>query len=241
MEVRNSVRRGPGEPVDIPQIFSPARPGQSETGLDFVGQAFGKPVGFMDSWRCQQAFDIGQLISQSFAPACMIPAGIFRYLSVSSDICGYLQISASIFRYPRVCSDICGYIHISVGIFRYLAVSSDICRYIQISEDISRYLQIFLTFLYHDSRIALTSVKNKDLVLLPTLSYIYFKFIYFVSCTAPIPRPILLFPVFLISTFIMATSLPYGSPSTLHPDDSVSQTLPTFFSPDYQVEYNYLV
>jgi len=39
--------------------------------------------------------------------------GIFRYLAVSSDICGHLQIFA--------------------GIFRYLAVSEDICWYLQIS------------------------------------------------------------------------------------------------------------
>ncbi|RPA90813.1 hypothetical protein L873DRAFT_1848586 [Choiromyces venosus 120613-1] len=36
----------------------------------------------------------------------------------------------------------------------------------------------------------------------------------------------------------MATPLP-DSPSTLHPDDSASQTVPTFYTPDYQVEYNY--
>jgi len=32
--------------------------------------------------------------------------GIFRYLAVSSDICGHLQIFADIFRYLRASSDI---------------------------------------------------------------------------------------------------------------------------------------
>ncbi|RPB02750.1 hypothetical protein L873DRAFT_1841615 [Choiromyces venosus 120613-1] len=36
----------------------------------------------------------------------------------------------------------------------------------------------------------------------------------------------------------MAAPLP-NSPSTLHPNVSTSQTVPTFYTPDYQVEYNY--
>jgi len=34
-----SVRKRPGRPTDSRQAFSPARPGQGETDLGFVGQA----------------------------------------------------------------------------------------------------------------------------------------------------------------------------------------------------------
>jgi len=71
-----------------------------------------------------------------------ISAGIFRYLAVSSDICGYLQVSGGIFRYLQASSDIWRYLQVSAGIFRYLAVSSGICRHLQISAGIFRYLQI---------------------------------------------------------------------------------------------------
>ena len=54
-----------------------------------------------------------------------------------------------------------------------------------------------------------------------------------------VPSPLLLLPYYLILSFMMANSPPHGSPSALHPDDSVSQTIPTFFGSDYQVGYHY--
>ena len=81
---------------------------------------------------------------------------------------------------------------------------------------------------------ALTPVKNKD-VPLPTPSYIYFKFIYFLSFNYFSAYSII--SVLLIGSFMMTTSPPHGSPSTLHPVDSILQTIPIFLSLDYQVEY----
>jgi len=40
-----SVRKRPGRPTDSRQAFSPARPGQDETDLVFVGQASWVPGG----------------------------------------------------------------------------------------------------------------------------------------------------------------------------------------------------
>jgi len=37
--------------VDSLQMYSPAQPGKSETGLAFAGQVFMQPAGFMDTWR----------------------------------------------------------------------------------------------------------------------------------------------------------------------------------------------
>jgi len=39
--IGDSVRKRPGRPADNRPAFSPARPGQCETDLGFVGQAFG--------------------------------------------------------------------------------------------------------------------------------------------------------------------------------------------------------
>ena len=50
-ELCTSVRKRPGRPADSRQAFSPARPGHGETDLGFVGQALGKPAGFMGAWR----------------------------------------------------------------------------------------------------------------------------------------------------------------------------------------------
>ena len=71
-----SVRKRPGRPADNRPAFSPARPGQCETDLGFVGQALGKPAGFMGAWRRRQAFGIFHVTSEYFVDVWVISTDI---------------------------------------------------------------------------------------------------------------------------------------------------------------------
>jgi len=112
-----SVRKRPGRPADNRPAFSPARPGLCETDLGFVGQALGKPAGFMGAWRRRQAFGIFHVRSEYFVVVWVI----------SEDARRYLKMPADIRRCPQISEDAC----------RYLKMPTDTCKCRQISEDAS--------------------------------------------------------------------------------------------------------
>jgi len=84
--VKISVRKRPGRPTDSRQAFSPARPGQGETGLGFSGQALGKPAGFMGAWRCRQAYGKFHMTGQCFISVWLTSEDTGRYLKMPPDI-----------------------------------------------------------------------------------------------------------------------------------------------------------
>jgi len=91
-----SVRKRPGWPADNRPAFSPARPGLCETDLGFVGQALGKPAGFMGAWRRRQAFGIFHVRSQYFVVVWVISEDARRYLKILSDTPRYLKMPADV-------------------------------------------------------------------------------------------------------------------------------------------------
>jgi len=90
--VAHSVRKRPGRPADNRGAFSLARPGQCETDLGFVGQALGKPAGFMGAWRRRQAFGIINVTSQYFFDVWVISPDAARYLKMAADICWFFSL-----------------------------------------------------------------------------------------------------------------------------------------------------
>jgi len=84
-ERASSVRKRPGRPTDSRQAFSPARPGQGETDLGFVGQAMEKPAGFVGAWRCRQAFGKFHMTSQYFISVWLTSEDTGSYLKILED------------------------------------------------------------------------------------------------------------------------------------------------------------
>jgi len=104
--VRSSVRKPPGQPADNRPAFIPARPGLCERDLGFVGQALGKPAGFMGAWRRRPAFGIFHVRSQYFVVVWVISEDARRYLQVPADIQRCPQISESACRCLKMPADI---------------------------------------------------------------------------------------------------------------------------------------